>query len=53
VWNEHGAKLQVFRSVFERRAPEGLAQIEAILSPDDRIGQGNYVRNLSDELLAH
>lgn len=51
IWNEHGAKLQVFRSVFERRAPESLACIEKLLGPGDKIGQGNYVRNISDELL--
>jgi hypothetical protein len=52
VWNDRGAKLQVFRSVFERRAPEGLRLIEKLLAEGDRIGQGNYVKVVSDELLA-
>lgn len=51
VWNERGAKLQVFRSVFERRAPESLQRIEGLLSDDEKIGQGNYVKP-TDELLA-
>lgn len=52
VWNENGGKLQVFRSVFERRAPQTLARIETLLGQRDRIGQGNYVRAVTDELLA-
>ena len=38
--------------MFERRAPESLARIEKLLDPSDRIGQGNWLKNVSDELLA-
>jgi hypothetical protein len=49
IWNEGGAYLQFWRSVFERRAPETLPRIERI-SPL-QIGQGNTTREVSDELL--
>ncbi len=44
------AALQVFRRVLERRAPEGLSRIEQLIAPD-HIGQGTYVRNITDEVL--
>ncbi len=51
VWNEHGAALQVWRTVFQRLAPDAIASIEKLLG-DDRLGQGNNVKNITDELLA-
>jgi hypothetical protein len=50
VWNEHGAYLQLSRTVFERRAPESLPIIEEILAPTP-VGQGNTTQEVSDELL--
>jgi hypothetical protein len=49
IWNESGAYLQFWRSVFERRAPDSLPRVER-LAPV-RVGQGNTTRHVSDELL--
>jgi hypothetical protein len=49
IWNEGGAYLQFWRSVFERRAPETLSRVERIAPV--QIGQGNTTREVSDELL--
>jgi hypothetical protein len=49
IWNEGGAYLQFWRSVFERRAPNSLARVEQVTPV--RIGQGNTTREVSDELL--
>jgi hypothetical protein len=49
IWNEGGAYLQFWRSVFERRAPETLSRVERIAPV--QIGQGNTTREISDELL--
>ena len=43
VWNENGASLQFWRSVFERRAPRTLAKLQRLLHPFEP-GQGNTVR---------
>lgn len=51
IWNERGASLQFWRSVFERRAPRTLPRIEERIAPA-RVGQGNAVRHFDDELLA-
>jgi triosephosphate isomerase len=40
--------LQFWRSVFERRAPKSLPQIEQTITP---IKQGKYTSEISDELL--
>jgi hypothetical protein len=50
IWNEGGAYLQFWRSVFEQRAPESLAHVERIIAPL-KIGQGNTTKEMSDELL--
>jgi len=42
--------LQFWRSVFTRRAPQGLEVVEAVLGTDS-VGQGNTTREISDELL--
>jgi hypothetical protein len=49
IWNEGGAYLQFWRSVFERRAPKTLSRVERIAPV--QIGQGNTTREISDELL--
>ena len=49
IWNEGGASLQLWRSVFERRAPKSLPRVEQAASMS--IGQGNTTREVSDELL--
>lgn len=51
IWNEKGGYLQLWRSVFERRAPKTLPRIEELLAPV-KVGQGNTTREVSDELLA-
>jgi hypothetical protein len=51
IWNDKGAALSFWRSVFERRAPASLARIEAL--PDSpKIGQGTYTRKITEPLLA-
>ncbi|HET7089040.1 MAG TPA: hypothetical protein VFL17_10345 [Anaerolineae bacterium] len=46
-----GGYFQMWRSVFERRAPNSIARVEEIIHPA-KISQGNTVREISDELLA-
>jgi hypothetical protein len=50
IWNDNGAYLSVWRSVFQRRAPESIGEVE--LAIGTQIGTGNSVRLLSDEVLA-
>lgn len=50
IWNDNGAYISVWRSVFERHAPVSIKKIESIVAPQ-QIGQGNYVRPLSGDLL--
>ena len=50
VWNENGAALQFWRSVFERKTPNSLGRIETHIAPIP-VGQGNNVRDFDDELL--
>ena len=49
IWNDGGAYLGFWRSVFEKRAPGFIERIEDLLGT--RVGQGNTTRNISDELL--
>lgn len=51
IWNDNGAFLSLWRSVFERRAPEIIPVVEEAIAPAT-IGQGNTVHDISDELLA-
>lgn len=51
IWNDGGGSLQLWRSVFEKRAPSSIAVIEALIAPL-KIGQGNTTKVISDELLA-
>ncbi len=51
IYNENGAYITYYRSLFEKRAPVSMAQVEAALHPD-QLGQGKTSHNTSDELLA-
>lgn len=50
IWNDNGAYISVWRSVFERRAPASIPTVEALLGM--KIGNGNTVRSPSDEALS-
>ncbi|WP_419926206.1 hypothetical protein [Candidatus Poriferisocius sp.] len=50
IWNDGGTSLQFWRTVFKKKAPDFIEQIENLA--ETRIGQGNTTRNISDELLA-
>ena len=51
IWNENNAGyISVYRTVFEKLAPDLIEPIEALISPI-KIGSGNSVREISDELL--
>jgi len=49
IWNDNGAYLSLWRTVFEREAPRSLVKIEQILGAP--IGQGTTAKPLTDELL--
>jgi hypothetical protein len=50
IYNDRGtARLQFWRSVFERRAPESLPRVEHVAPV--QVGQGNTTYEVSDELL--
>jgi len=49
VWNDNGAYISLWRSVFERRAANTIEAVEAHLGK--RIGQGGTTREITDELL--
>jgi hypothetical protein len=52
IWNWGGAPLLSFwRSVFERRAPGAIREIERLIAPT-RLGQGNTTTEISAELLS-
>lgn len=50
IWNSNGAYLQLWRSVFERRAPRSLLVIEELIAPA-KVGQGSYVSTMDDRML--
>jgi hypothetical protein len=51
IWNWNGTGyLSVWRSVFERRAPESIATVERLIAPVP-LGKGNTVNQISDQLL--
>lgn len=50
VWNERGPALQLWRSVFERRAPKTLVEIERAIAPTE-VRQGNTLREIPPGLL--
>ena len=49
IWNEAGAWVQFWRSVFERRAPDFIERIEELTG--ERVGQGNWTQSVNDDLL--
>ncbi len=50
IWNDNSKPyLSVWRSVFERRAPESIEAVERTLGTS--IGQGNTVASITPELL--
>jgi hypothetical protein len=51
VWNDNGFFVSLWRSVFERRAPNSIEKIEELIAPT-KIGTGNTLRNVNEELLA-
>jgi hypothetical protein len=51
IYNEKGRpSISLWRSVFERRAPNSIAAVEAAIAPS-RLGQGTTIRDLSDDVL--
>jgi hypothetical protein len=49
-YTSRGAFLQFWRSVFLRRAPTSLTQVEQAIAPTP-VGQGNWTNTITDELL--
>jgi hypothetical protein len=49
IWNDRGAYISLWRSVFERRAPASIERVEDLLNMP--IGTGNTTRDLRDEVL--
>ena len=49
VWNDAGASIQFWRSVFERKAPDFIEQVGQLAETE--VGQGNTIREFSDQLL--
>jgi TIR domain len=50
LYNMNGAYVQFWRSVFERRAPQTLPQVERIIAPK-KLGQGTWTPVITEELL--
>ena len=51
IWNDHQHPyISVWRSVFERLAPNSIESVERVIAPI-KIGQGNTVRNVTSQLL--
>ena len=51
IWNDRGKPyISVWRSVFERLAPQSLSRVEQAISPS-RLGQGTTVRDVSPEVV--
>ena len=50
IWNDHGFYISLWRSVFEKRAPNSIAAVEAAIAPVT-IGTGNSIRMATDALL--
>jgi len=47
IWNENGASLQFWRSVFERNAPQALKRLETLTE----VRQGNSTRQFNADIL--
>ena len=51
IWNDRQQPyIQVWRSVFERRAPKAIESVERVIEPT-RIGQGNTLQSITPEIL--
>ncbi|MCY4383118.1 MAG: hypothetical protein OXE44_08215 [Nitrospinae bacterium] len=51
IWNDkQRPSIQVWRSMFERRAPKTLESVERAVEPD-RIGQGNTLKEITPKIL--
>lgn len=50
IWNDNGAYLSLWRSVFERRAPKSLQRVEQLIAPMT-VGQGTSIRRFGDDML--
>ena len=51
IWNDGRGYLQMWRSVFERKAPNAIAKVEQSLAPE-QVRQGNSIHNFNDNVLA-
>ena len=49
IWNDGGASIQFWRSVFDRKAPDFIERIERLVKTE--VGQGNTIREISEQLL--
>ncbi|MDE0169988.1 MAG: hypothetical protein OXS29_10785 [bacterium] len=49
IWNDGGAYLQFWRSVFDKNAPQFVDRIEQLAGT--QVGQGNTIRHISEGLL--
>ena len=49
IWNDEGASIQFWRSVFDRKAPDFVERIGQLANT--RVGQGNTIRDFSEQLL--
>ncbi len=51
IWNDNQKpQIAVYRSMFERHAPNSIESVEQVIAPIE-IGNGNYVRNITPETL--
>ena len=51
IWNDNQQPyISVWRSVFERRAPNSIEHVERVIAPI-KIGQGNTVRHITSQVL--
>ena len=50
IWNDRGAYIQFWRSIFDKKAPQLVDRIAELAGT--RVGQENTTRNTSEELLA-
>ena len=51
IWNDNQQPyISVYRSVFERLAPNSIEPVEQVIAPN-KIGQGNTVRNITSQVL--
>lgn len=50
IYNQKGASITLYRSVFEKRAPGSIAHVEQALAPK-MLGQGNSTADISQGLL--